>query len=199
MSLWTSVRDSVVDSTGVGAVADALGIGSKSEADSTAQDRLSTINREQLDFYNENYRPLEDKLKDMALNPDYTGNYNRGMKQVDNAFSTAEGKQSRTLARYGIQQTGARRTSSLRKRKLAKSLAMVGTKNALRTSTYNQSEKAKQALLGIGTDTQRKAQGLFEASATAESNRNNTNRQIDAQNKANTIGLATTIGAAVAM
>jgi len=164
----------------------------------TAQAKLSTINREQLDFYNQTYKPLEDKLTNMVENPDYAGNFSRGMTQVDNAFATSAGKESRTLGRYGINQSAARQTASTRKRGLSKMLAKVGTKNALRTSTYNQTEQAKQALLGIGTDTQKKAQGLFEASATSEANRNAANANISAQNKSNTMGLIGT-GATLAV
>ncbi len=162
-----------------------------------AQDTLSTINRDQLDFYNDNYRPLEDKLQNMVDNPDYAGNFTAGMTQVDNAFSTAAGKESRTLGRYGIQQTVGEKAASSRKLGLSSKLAKVGTKNAIRTSTYNQTEQAKQALLGIGTDTQKKAQGLFEASATSEANRNAANANISAQNNANTMGLVST-GATIA-
>lgn len=169
------------------------------QASDAAQNTLSAVNRDQLDFYNSTYKPLEDKLMAQVKNPDYAGNFSRASSQVDNAFAASAGAETRTLGRYGIQQTGARKASSTRKRGLSKMLAQVGTKNAVRTSTLNQTEQAKQALLGIGTDTQRKAQGLFEASATSEANRNAANRNISAQNNSNTMSTIGTVATVAAM
>jgi len=166
--------------------------------DTYAQDKSAAVSREMYDYYKTNFAPLEDQVISEMNNPNLIPNAVNAARGITTRAVDASNNASDVgLSRYGVNRNKGRDTSIRRGRNLNKGLSLVTASNEARRATDDYKTKVLEGVGSLGRQTAGDAVQGFGLAANLESRRNNTNRQIAAQNEQATYGsIGTGVGIA---
>lgn len=157
-------------------------------------DLQSTIAREQYQDYENRIVPVEDAYRRRVLSDRRMNNQVQSAgKEIDRSFRGATLDQNRDMARYGIQLTPDQKRSMNRMRAFARTSAKAGAMNSTRGVLDDQRYEALTTQVGYGRDlAEGAAQGAGNVAGMA-AERDSYNRQVDAQESAQTMSTIGTI------
>ena len=166
--------------------------------DTYAQDKYAAINREVFDMWGKKFKPLEGDLiaemNDPAL---ITGAVSTAKGIMNRSFDASENSQQREIGRYGIQMTPQRTEALNRSNDLKRGLSTVTAANSTRRAVDEYKTGVMEGVGQIGRGTLTESVKGFGTAANLETNHNNTNRGIAAQNQQSTWGaIGTGVGIA---
>lgn len=174
--------------------------GNAPQKDDYAQKKYATISREQWEDYQTRFVPKEDRLiasiNNPALRKEEIG---RARDGVDKAFDAVGSAALMRSGRYGGMGGDERKVLD-RKMGLERAKTRVAAVNNTRQDIIDRDTQIQSGMINVGRGVKGEAMGGLATVAQMENQRNNTNTQIAAQNKASMLGtLGTVAGAAVMM
>lgn len=182
-----------------------MGLNNAYQVPVNASDPVNTeaaITREQYQYFQDNFRPIEDEVLSRALDPSVAGV--RGQKAADavrDRFAAQEGQWERRASRFGVTPTQDQKMVAERLRGLRKASSMVGAENSARANTRDQSLESLGAILNIGKGIQSGALRSAGSAASMARSRDQFNRDAAAAHEqdqwntaATAVGLAAAFG-----
>jgi len=167
-----------------------MGGGGAPAQDTYASTKQAAISREMYDYYNTNFRPLEGKLINEMNDPTLiTKGVAKANGITSKALNASDASQQREAKRYGINMSPDRVTSNSRSNDLNRGLSLVGAENSTRRAVDKYKTGVLNGVAGLGRQTAGQAVSGFTNLAGQEASRNTANRNIAAQNNANTMGM----------
>lgn len=169
--------------------------GSAPAPDTTMQDTISDISRQDYDNFRKNYAGLAQELV-TASNSDEVirDNVDRAAARVDPAFATSERNVRNQVDRYNMQLTPDQTRALELNHSLGKNLATVGAKNRARQSGADLQNQLRGDVIALGQGEKDASMGDYATAANLEQNRNTTNLNNAAQHKSSMAGLVSSLG-----
>jgi len=154
-------------------------------AQSDPRTAQATLTRRQWDLFESTFQKGEDALLDFASDKTQPDKY-AAMAGDDarQAFSLTEGMADRRLSRYGVTMDADQKAVSGRLRGLEQGLSIVGAENNARRGVTDLQTDTLGGMVQIGRGVSAAASEGLAGAANLATSRENTNTQIDSQNKA---------------
>lgn len=165
------------------------------------RDTPARIAQEQYDYYQETFVPVERQLRGQIRSPEEIEGQVENVGIESRAISeNARGEADRNLGRFGLSLDDPTQQTEMNQYLNQAGIgAEAGARTRTRLGLYDQNVENLGNYVALGRDLSTSSQGaLQEASATRTGIRN-TNQQLKAQDKANTVGAIAAIGTAAAV
>lgn len=168
--------------------------GSAPAPDTTMQDTISDISREDYENFRTNYAGLAKELVDASSSDDVIrDNVSRAVSRVDPAFDTSERMVRNQVQRYNMQLTPDQVRALELDHSLNKSLAKTGAANRTRRSSADLQEQLRGDVIALGQGEKSASMGDYATAANLEQQRNTTNLNNAAQHKASIAGVGSSL------
>lgn len=165
----------------------------------SADDLNAAITRGQYAYYKKHYFPIENEAIAALDNDSLADHVKDARENVQQGLKISSDMTDRQLGRYGLTQTPQEHAAMEREQNLQGSLATVNAENTARQGYNDQDMNFRQELVGYGRNLASSAAQTSGQAAGLEANREATNRNLKAQDKAQTyqaIGTAAGLGIA---
>ncbi len=156
------------------------------------QDAQSSITRELFDDYRKNYYGDLQNLSATANDPTYVSNQvDNAVKRINTSFDTNLGGVQRSLGRYNLKPTPDQQGNITRNNTLDRTAALVDAKNRTRLRAADTQSGLRDNVFNLSKAQLDRSLGNYSELGGLESQRQNANAGIKAQNRAQNTQAAT--------
>lgn len=146
-----------------------------------ASSTLSQVSAAQKAEYDRIYRPINQQ---MIQSVDSTGMVDSAKANANSGFDEAKARESRMAERYGINYTQIQQDEINRRNSAARSLNYDDMVNRSRLAQYDRNTNVMTDMIGVGRGIDNSANQQLSQAANLQTQRENNNAQIAAQNSA---------------
>lgn len=166
------------------------------ESQLSQADKQSQFADEQNAYYKENYRPIESKMAQEAMQYDSGENIAKrsGMAAagVNQQFSNAAGQQSRLMGRYGLSSSGAFKNQAR-----SQALATVGAQNGAAFDTMDRAIALRAGAANFGKGMPNTAASYYGGSTNSSNSASNASTAALGNQMASTSGMSGAYGSMI--
>lgn len=166
------------------------------ESQLSQADKQSQFADEQNAYYKENYRPIESKMAQEAMQYDSGENIAKrsGMAAagVNQQFSNAAGQQSRMMGRYGLSSSGAFKNQAR-----SQALATVGAQNGAAFDTMDRAIALRAGAANFGKGMPNTAASYYGGSTNSSNSASNASTAALGNQMASTSGMSGAYGSMI--
>lgn len=146
-----------------------------------AQNTLSRVSAAQDAEYQRIYRPINQQMIQSVNATDMVGS---AKANANSGFDDAKGREARMAERYGIDYTAIQQNEIDRRNSAARALNYDDTVNQSRLSQYERNMGVMNQMVAVGRGIDSSANQQLTQAANMQTQRQNNNRQMAAQNSA---------------
>ena len=157
---------------------------------------LANVSEAKLDEYNRVYRPLN---REMIAGADSTAMVDAAKNDTNPAFDASEQRSRRMAQRYGINFSAVEQNERTHQNAAARSLNFDNTVNRARLGQYERNNQVRNDMIAVGRGIDTSAMQQLGQAASLQTQRENQNNQISAQNDAARSQMMGAVGSAAMM